>query len=300
MADTKQPTVRDALLAGTKHLREAGIESAALDMSLLLAEAIGCDRLGIYLNQDRPLDQIERKRLRVLFDRRLTHEPMAYILGRREFHGLSFEVNSAVLIPRPETEHLVEAAVEWINKINADREIGVPRIADIGTGSGAIAVAIAHAVENCRVIATDVSAEALAVAKRNAMRHGVADRIEFRLGSLFEPISETLDAIVSNPPYVAEIDRAMLAPDVLEYEPHGALFSGPDGLDCIRELVAQAPKHLRPGGGLWIEIGAGQSLAVQNLLEQTGAFESISFIKDYAGIERVAQAVKQSYIRDFH
>ncbi|MEN6625443.1 MAG: peptide chain release factor N(5)-glutamine methyltransferase [Candidatus Sumerlaeia bacterium] len=297
MSDNKPPTVRDALVAGTRHLREAGIESAALDMSLLIAEAVGCDRIGVYLNQDRPMDQAERKRLRALFDRRVRREPIAYILGRREFHGLSFEVGPAVLIPRPETEHLVEAAVEWMREGKLKYELrtgnSTPLVADIGTGSGAIAVAIAHAVENCRVIATDVSVEALVVAKRNAERHAIADRIEFRQGALFEPIREELDAIVSNPPYVAETDRATLAPDVIAYEPHTALFSGPDGLDCIRELVAQAPHHLRAGGRLWIEIGAGQSLAVQNLLEQTGAFESISFIKDYAGIDRVAQAARR-------
>lgn len=307
MSDQKPPTVNEALQAGTRRLRAAGIESAALDMSLLIAEAIGCDRMGIYLNYDRPLGANERKRLRTLFDRRMKREPIAYILGRREFHGLSVEVNSSVLIPRPETEHLVESAIAYLKTEMAQpHATGEPAqppsavIADIGTGSGAIAVAVAHAIPNCRIIATDVSADALELARRNAYRHAVADRIDFRLGSLFDPIHELLDAILSNPPYVAETDRATLAPDVIDYEPHGALFSGRDGLDCIRELIAQAPGHLKPGGLLLIEIGAGQSLAVESLLAQTGAFESIQFIQDYSYIPRIAKGIKRNFVQWRH
>ncbi len=298
MTHTEPPTVQEALLAGTRHLRAAGIESAPLDMSLLLAEAIVTDRMGVYLNYDRPLSEGERKKLRGIFDRRMKREPIAYILERREFHGLNFEVNRSVLIPRPETEHLVEAAAEWLDargKLKFEHQTEIPTliVADIGTGSGAIAVAVAHGVENLKVIATDVSAEAIEVARCNAQRHALAERIEFRMGALLEPIHEPLDAILSNPPYVPEADRATLAPDVIDYEPHGALFSGPDGLDCIRELIAQAPEHLKSGGLLLFEIGAGQAPAVKALIEQTGAFEAIEFIDDYAGIARVAKAIRK-------
>ncbi|MCE5228178.1 peptide chain release factor N(5)-glutamine methyltransferase [bacterium] len=297
MSDQKPPTVREALQAGARKLTETGIDTAALDMSLLIAEAIGLDRMGVYLNFDRPLNQTERQKIRALFDRRMRREPIAYILGRREFHGLTFEVNPSVLIPRPETEHLVETAIDWLKEFRSGVQTsvcsGTPVIADIGVGSGAIAVSIAHAVPTCRIIATDVSPDSIEVARRNAEKHGVADRIEFGAGELFEPIHEPLDAILSNPPYVPETDRATLAPDVIDYEPHAALFSGPDGLDCIRELIAQAPRHLKPGGLLLIEIGAGQSLAVETLLAQTGSFQSIGFIPDYAGIDRVAKAIKR-------
>ncbi len=284
-------TVAEALAAGTRRLRAEGMESAALDMSLLLAETLGLDRLGIFLNQERPLDPKERARLRVLFDRRLRREPMAYILGRREFYGLTFMVSRDVLIPRPETEHLVEAVLAWLKARPVDAP--EPLLADIGTGSGAIAVAAAHHFPAARWLATDVSESALGVAALNAERHGARERIELRQGSLYEPIDETLDAIVSNPPYIADGERAGLEPDVRDWEPAGALFAGPDGLDCIRELIAGAPERLRSGGRLWMEIGSAQSGAVKTLLEANGAFEQIKVITDYAGLDRVVAAVRK-------
>ena len=281
-------TARDALTLGAERLRKEGIESATLDMSLILAEVLGLNRLGLYLNLERPLDEEERLAARALLVRRLKHEPMAYILGRREFFGLTFEVTPEVLIPRPETEHLVEHAVAWVR--TQAETIPEPLLADIGTGSGAIAIAVAHACPNCRWIATDLSEGALAVARRNAERHGVDSRIEFRQGSLLEPISETLDGLCSNPPYVAETERDQLAPDVAQWEPPTALFGGADGLDLIRTMIAAAPPCLRPGGLLLLEVGARQDEAVAQLLAESDAFELIRIHLDLAGIGRVVQA----------
>ena len=283
------PTVREALAWGTGKFREAGLDSPALDMSLILAEVLGCDRLRLYLDLDRPLAEPERRRLRALFDRRLAREPIAYILGRREFFGLPFEVTPAVLIPRPETETLVAAALQGLRA--RPEETPAPLLADIGTGSGAIAVATAAGFPAARWIATDTSADALEVARRNADANNVADRIEFRLGSLLDPIAEPLDALCSNPPYVDPADRPRLAPDLLDHEPAAALFSDEHGMAHLHALVETAPSRLRPGGLLLLELGEGQSLPLRMIAEATGRYASIDFIRDYAGIERVLRAI---------
>lgn len=280
-------TAGEALRLGTERLRREGIDSPALDMSLILAEVLGTNRLGLYLNVDRPLSAAERDAARKLLARRLKREPIAYILGRREFFGLTFEVNPHVLIPRPETELLVETAVAWLR----ERAPGLPGplLADVGTGSGAIAVAAAHACPASRWIAVDLSEQALAVAGRNAARHGVSGRIEPRQGSLLEPVSEPLDGICANLPYVAESDLAALSPDVAAHEPHAALFSGPEGLDHIRQLIAQAPARLKSGGLLLLECGAGQDEAIAQILTASDAFGLVRVHNDLAGIGRVIQ-----------
>jgi release factor glutamine methyltransferase len=279
------------LRLGAERLREARIPSAALDMSLILAEALGLTRLGLYLDLDRPLSPPERQAAREMLERRLRHEPIAYILGRREFYGLCFEVTPAVLVPRPETEHLVEEVIAWLNA--REGRLPEPLLADIGTGCGAIAVAAAHAAQGSQWIATDVSAAALEVARRNARRHGVAERIRFRLGSLLEPLGETFDGLCANLPYVAEGERDRLAPDVARWEPPGALFSGPDGLELLRPMIAAAPARLRAGGLIALECGAGQAETVAGLLAEGEVFHAVRTINDLAGIGRVVLAERR-------
>ena len=212
--------------------------------------------------------------------RRARHEPVQYIIGEQEFFGLKFRVTPDVLIPRPETEHLVEAALA---RTDSDASL---HIADVGTGSGAIAVPLAHALPRARVTALDISAAALVVAHENAESHGVSDRIRFFKSDLLAAVAgEQFDMIVSNPPYVAEDEE--LEPQVGEYEPGSALFAGPEGLDVYRRLIPQAQAALKPGGWLLLEIGHGQQGALERLLSGWG---NVSLIADLQGIPRVACA----------
>lgn len=288
-------TVREALRQGVQRLRRAGIDSAPLDAAVILARVLGTDRLGLNTTSERVLTGGELERTRQWIDRRAGREPLAYILGEREFFGLAFEVNGAVLIPRPETEHLVEAAVAWLRE-GRERRGGDdrPLLADIGTGSGAIAVAVARECPWTRWIAGDVSGEALEVARRNVARHGLEDRIALRRGSLFEALPETFDAVLANPPYVALADRATLQPEVGGWEPAVALFGGEDGMDVIRALIAGVGVRLAPGGLLLLECGHDQAAALMESLDRTGAFEAIDAIVDLAGIARVVRAVRRA------
>jgi release factor glutamine methyltransferase len=219
----------------------------------------------------------------VLLERRLAGEPMQYITGETEFYGLPFQVNRSVLIPRPETEHLVEKVLALAAGFEK------PRILDVGTGSGAIAVALAHELPEAQVAAIDLSAAALAVARGNAERNGVAGRIRFVEGDLLAPFAgEQFEIVVSNPPYVAESDRAQLDVEVRDYEPGLALFAG-NGLDVYRRLIPDARAALAAGGFLALEIGYGQDEAVAGLLAEAG-FKQIEFTADLQGIPRVASA----------
>ena len=281
-------TAREALRLGVERLRKAGVESAQLDMSLIMAEALGTNRLGLYMDLDRPLNDAERANARAMLARRVAREPIAYILGRKEFYGLEFKVTRDTLIPRPETEHLVETALEWLNA--RAESLPAPRVVDVGTGSGAIAVAVAHACPRAEVIATDISAPALEIARANAAQHGVAERIAFHQASLLAALDAPVDLILSNPPYVPQGDLPSLAPEVAAFEPHSALFSGADGLDCIRALIAAAPAQLRPGGMLALECGARQAAAIAQLLTDTEHFAPAQIVNDLAGIPRVVAA----------
>ena len=234
-----------------------------------------------------------------LIERRLAGEPIQYIAGEAEFYGLPFHVNRDVLIPRPETEHLVEKAIALAEKLRLAGAIPGPRIpslriVDVGTGSGAIAVALAHALPFAEITATDISPAALAVAKENAASNGVADRICFFEGDLLEPVaSERFEIVVSNPPYVPESDRATLDVEVRDFEPAQALFAGEDGLQIYRRLIPAAFCALVPGGFLAIEIGYGQRDAIQELLQREG-FAGIEFAADLQGIPRVVVAQRTS------
>lgn len=248
-------TLGDRVARAREAIAAAGIrpQDAALDAEVLARKVLACDRAGfvVRLRDDEPGNFADA--YGALVDRRCRREPVAYIVGEREFWGLPFEVTPDVLIPRPETELIVEEALELFP---AGRVPAV--IVDAGTGSGCLAVALAVEFEDARVIATDISTAALAVARRNAAANGVADRIDFRAGNLLDPVTETADLIVSNPPYVASGDAAGLVPEVREHEPHVALFAGADGLSMFARLFPSAATRMRPGGRLIVEVGYDQ------------------------------------------
>jgi release factor glutamine methyltransferase len=252
------------------------------DAELILSHVLGCDPAALLTHPERLLSTLQAEHFEALLKRRLASEPVQYLTGEQEFFGLLFEVSPDVLIPRPETEHLVEAVLERF-----DRDAN-PRIVDVGTGSGAIAVAIAHALTRSRVMAVDLSLAALTLARRNAERHGVIDRIKLRQADLLaEAGIAEFDVVVSNPPYIANGEK--LEPQVADYEPRSALYAGPTGLEIYQRLIPQANRVLKPRGWLMMEIGYGQQPALEALL---GGWSSVSFVPDLQGIPRVVQAQK--------
>jgi release factor glutamine methyltransferase len=276
-----------------QHLADRGIENARLEAELLLAGLLGMRRLDLYLQYDRPISEAELTQYRAYIIRRSKREPLQYILGRAAFRKLELQVDRRVLIPRPETEVLVDQVLHWLGTSGrADqRNNGKPLVLEIGTGSGAIALSLAQEAE-ARVVATDVSAGALEVAQANAHRLGLAEHIEFRAGELYQAAQagERFDVIVANPPYIGETERDTLAPEVREWEPALALFGGPDGMSMIARIVTGALDWLRPGGLLALEMGAHQGAAVTGLLAARGAYASVRMHRDLAGRERVVLA----------
>ena len=260
------------------YFRERGIEGGRLDAELLLAETLGLDRVGLYLNYDRPLNPEELGAYRERVARRGRREPLAYILGRTEFWSLPLSVTPAVLIPRPDTEVLVEEAVA--------RVADAATILDVGTGSGAIALALASELPAATVTGVDLSPDALAVAAENARLNDLSSRTFWRRGDLADLAGGPYDLVVSNPPYIPAAELAQLMPEVRDFEPRLALSGGEDGLDCYRHLARQAAELLRPGGWLLVEVGIGQQKSVRALWEQAGLAE-IFERADYAGIVRV-------------
>ncbi|MFH0811102.1 MAG: peptide chain release factor N(5)-glutamine methyltransferase [Pseudomonadota bacterium] len=283
MNDTESWTILTVLGWTTGYLQGKGITTARLDAEVLLAHALNMDRVGLYLNYDRPLQPPELARFRELARRRAKREPVAYIRGFKEFWSLEFEVSSpAVLIPRPETELLVEETLKAARGFS-----GQPlRLLEVGTGSGAVAISVAKELGRS-VLASDNSAVALAVARRNAQRHEAAVKfIEADL--LDESFGEAaFEVVFSNPPYVSSAGLAT-APPELSFEPRSALDGGPDGLEVIRRLVQQAPRVLTPGGWLLLEVGSGQAAEVAGLLEAAG-FEAVTRVPDLAGMERLVK-----------
>lgn len=278
-AATAPLRVVDALQRTADFLRERGVESARLDAELIFAHVLGLSRLEVYLAHDRPLNDEERSRARALVAERGKRVPLPHLLGTRDFHALTLEITPDVFIPSPDTEALVDTLIAHAAQL-PDGEI-----ADIGTGSGAIAVSLAHAMADRRFLATDCSAEALAVAGRNADRHGVTNRVRLTEGDLFAGESGPFAAVVSNPPYIAETDRMALPPEVL-HQPAVALFGGGDGLDVYRRLIPPAVERLLPGGLLLLEVGAGQAPTVTKMLQAAG-LHSVVTRPDLAGIARV-------------
>lgn len=273
-------TIRDVLDWATQDFERRGIDSARLDAELLVADALGIDRIGLYLDLNRPLLEAERSAIRPRVARRREREPVAYILGRREFHGRTFRVTPDVLIPRPDTETLVDAALGVIPRQSPCT------VLDVGTGSGAIAVTIAAERPEASVTATDVSTAALEVAAKNAEVLGVADRIVFERRDLLDPTAR-YDFVVSNPPYVASPELDSLEAEVRQYEPRHALAGGTDGLDVIRRLVAAAGEATASGSRLLIEVGAGQAPTVVELACQGDTWELVEVDLDLNRIARV-------------
>jgi release factor glutamine methyltransferase len=278
-------TVQRMLTWVTRDLAQRDIASPRLDAELLLAHALGCDRVRLYMDMPRPLDAAELAAIRALVVRRRAREPVAYILGRREFYMRSFEVTKDVLVPRPGTEILVDRALVVLPP-DAERAL------DLCTGCGVIANTLACERPTLRVDATDVSEAALAVAKRNADRLGVADRITLLRGDLLSPLPHDAryDLVVANPPYVADGELPGLAPEVRDHEPSLALVAGQDGLSVLRRLCAGVARLLRPSGHALFEIGAGQAGAVCELLDGDHTLSDVRVHRDLAGIERVVQA----------
>jgi release factor glutamine methyltransferase len=281
--DPAQRAPLDLVRLAAEYLKQKGVANPRLDAEVLLAHVLAVQRLQLYLQFDKPLEAGEIAAYREAVRRRARREPVAHITGVREFWSLDFAVDPRVLIPRPETEVLVEAA--------RSRMGGTGSLLDVGTGSGVLAISLLTERGAWRAVATDVSAAALAVASDNGVRRGVEGRLELRLGELFEPVAgERFDAIVANPPYIpsGEIDR--LEPEVAVFDPRQALDGGPDGLSVLRGLVARAPEHLTPGGFLAVEFGAGQEAAVSGLFRDVARYEAVELVCDYAGRPRVAVA----------
>lgn len=295
MADTSPQTSEawtiGRLLAWTRsHFESRGIEDARLCAELLLAKALGCKRIELYARIEMIPGDSQRAAFRELVRAAAEHQPIAYLIGTREFYSLDFEVTPDVLIPRPETELLVERALAWIAAHPAERH----DVLDLGTGSGCIAVAICKRAKAARATAVDISEAALAVAARNADRHGVADRVSCVTGDMFEFPTDRgpaggVDVVVSNPPYIADADRDTLPENVRRYEPHVALFAGADGLAAYRKIAAGVKAALKPGGMLIVEVGAGQADAVENLLASEGGLTPVGRYRDLAGIQRAIE-----------
>jgi release factor glutamine methyltransferase len=307
--------VESCLASGTLVLEQAGIDTARLDAECLLAAVLGCSRWQLMLEPHRRLSAEEFGQILRLLQRREQREPLAYILGTREFWSLPFSVSSGVLVPRPETETLVEAALAAWGEMSAEcrdagaerrapsaqlqapsdrgREAG-PTIVELCTGSGAVAVALAKELPTARILATDVSGRALRVARANAEQHGVAERITFLRGNLCRAIDgrapeRSVDLMVANPPYIPTGELVTLMPEV-QWEPRLALDGGADGLHVAREIVETSPSRIRPGGFLLLEIGAEQAEAIQELVAASGRWEPARVRCDLAGRSRVVMA----------
>jgi release factor glutamine methyltransferase len=268
------------------HFQQKGLETPRLEAQLLLAHALNCRRVELYTRWDEVVSDGPRGQFRELVKRRLDGCPAMYLIGRREFYALEFEVSPAVLIPRPETEVLVTEALQHV-KDNPEA-----RILDIGTGSGCIAIALAFQNKTARVTATDISPEALEVARRNARKHRVTDRTQFIQGDLLQavPNGERFDVIVSNPPYVTQAEWEQLPVHIREHEPKLALLAGVDGFAVYDRLILPVAEYLKPGGNLLLEIGASQDAGARQRLETTGQYDIGPTIRDHAGLPRVITA----------
>jgi len=292
--------VADALRLATCILHLAGCDMPRLDAELLLAHVLGVERAELLAHPERTLKAPEWEVFGALLARRQVREPLAYILGHREFYGLDFLVDRRVLVPRPETEVLVERTLDWVQarprpriagyRMQGDLSLG-PRLlmTDVGTGSGCVAIALAVHLAQAFVYALDVSKEALEVAAANVARHGVEGRVRLLQGDLLDPLPERVDIIVANLPYVRGDELATLEPEVRDYEPRVALDGGPNGLGPMRRLLAQAPAYLRPGGAIFLEIGAKQGHTASELARQHFPQAKVSVLPDYAGHDRLLQ-----------
>lgn len=273
--------MRELLDWATTALKEANIESPRLDAEVLLAHSLGLARSQLHTHSNHELDAEAEEAFKSLITRRLQHEPVAYITGHKEFFALDLKVDHRVLIPRPETETLVEVA------LTIARQKNLSVLAEVGVGSGAIAIALAVNLPSLQVLAIDSSSDALAVAEENCRRHQVLDRVVLLRGDLLEPLSEPVGLIVANLPYVSQEELKSLAPDITQHEPLGALDGGIDGLDHIRRLLEQAGPYLSPSGIVCLEIGASQASAVNDLARKQFPEAAVALVRDLAGLDRV-------------
>lgn len=276
-------TIRRVLAWTAEDFAGRGIETARLDAELLVAHALGLGRVQLYMDLDRPLTDAEREAIRAVVVRRRKHEPVAYITGKKEFWGRSFTVSPAVLVPRPDSETVIERALELVQ--------GEARVLDLCTGSGILGLTIAAEREGVQADLTDLSPEALAIARQNAEALGLAERVRLFEGDLFAPLRDEAYALITaNPPYIPEGELTGLAPDVREHEPRMALVAGDDGFSVHRRIIAGAPRFLAPGGTLLIEVGAGQAPELERLIRERGWADHTARHRDLGGTERVVEA----------
>lgn len=284
----KRTPIREALSMAADELAEAGVPDPLAESEYLLTHILGCARPGLFLDAGRVLTPDEARTFRAFIERRKKREPAQYIAGSVDFRGHTIKVTRATLIPRPETELVVDEVIEVAGEAQS------PVVVDLCTGSGCIAVSVAAELAGSRVYATDISTAALEVAKENAVLNGVAGRVEFFAGDLFAPLPERLkgavDIVVSNPPYVSLQEMEGLAPEVKDFEPGTALFGGADGLDLLKRIIEEAPLYLKDGGRLVMEIGYSQSEKVRRIAERDGRYGHILVKRDYSGIERIFSA----------
>lgn len=274
----------------TGYFADRGLENPRTDAEILLADSLQCQRIDLYLRHDQPLHEDELSNFKVSVQRRAQREPVAYILGTKEFWSLDFRMTPDVLIPRPETEGLVETALQLLP------ENAPVRVLELGTGSGIITIALAHERPNWRFWASDFSEKAIEIARSNARDHQLEERVLWRTANWFDGLHETekgMDLIISNPPYIATPDLKKLEPDVRNYEPMHALDGGQEGLDSIGHIIRTATTYLRPDGWLLLEIGYDQGSAVLGLARQSGTFYQMAVDKDFAGLDRIARLRKR-------
>lgn len=285
MNKEKTWTIGQLLDWTTNYFKKYAIENPHLEAEILLAHVLAVPRINLYINYHNLLKPAQLSEFKKLILRRAKREPLPYITGTKWFMSLELEVTPDVLIPRPETEKLVEVVID-LSKSNPE----LRTMADIGTGSGAIAVSLAKYLPRVTVYATDISEKALEVAKRNASKHKVADRINFLLGDLLTPLKTKVDLIVSNPPYVKSEEIQRLQPEIKNYEPKESLEGGTQGLDYYKRIISQAGEYLKVKGWLVFEVGGKQAFRVSSLIREKRIFGEPKVIKDYAGIERVVVA----------
>jgi release factor glutamine methyltransferase len=285
----KTITIRQAIRDAERRLGQKGFSSPGLDAEILLAFCLGMERTGIFRDMDRPVAPWEMQSFSDLVERRLRGEPVAYIVGRKEFWSLDLKVSPAVLVPRPETEILVQVVLDTARRLGT----AAPRILEIGTGSGAISIAVASEWPGAEITVTELSAAALEVARENVKKLlGQESRIAFVQGDLYEGAEGVFDIVCSNPPYISDAEYATLAREVALYEPREALVAGPEGTEFHRRIAEGARDRLKPGGWLVMEMGAEQQAALAGILEETKIFDEIRYRADYAGLNRVVIARK--------
>lgn len=291
---TKKWIIKDLLEVTADYLRDKKIDNPRLCAETLLAYQLKSSRVNLYLSFDHPLNENDIANYRSMIRRRIDREPSQYITGMQEFWSREFLVTPQVLIPRPETEILVEQLLSIMGNNRSNKE-QTPCILDLGTGSGAIAVSLATELQGATIWASDISAPALDIARLNSEKHGVKNRIHFIQGDLFEPFAgkpTRFDIIISNPPYIASEDYDFLPPEIRDYEPRLALDGHEDGLFFIERIIMEAPGYLNPGGWLLIEMDPGQILKALNMIRQNGSYVEYRSTKDYAQKDRVVIARK--------